>query len=195
MSFIELSKLSNSLINVKSHLLAIDKGGCFDIAKQQLYYIYENNKYKYKASGFQRLCFESPCGNFVIKTPKNYDTLILNDKIDFLSLEMLHNIHEYLCYIEAPEILKPHIAKCELLENGAIKQEKIEVIELKGLYREIGFRKSDKKYVIFDCDCFLDNFDKPKNGYDYSSVFIDNPKLFSKEVVEFAKKLKYENTI
>jgi hypothetical protein len=186
------SFLGNTFCNVESVAKCFDVGGIFDIAnKNKILKIGEHN-FKYKATGLQRLCFSSPDLKFVAKIPKS-DTcqFIENGKFEVVSLDLMHNIHEYLSYIEAPEILKPHIAKCELLPNGILLQEYVKVEKISGAYREIGYRESDGKYVVFDCDCFLSACcEKPKNGYNYSDIFINLSHLFPIDVVNFAKNIK-----
>lgn len=186
------SFLGNTYCNVESVAKCFDVGGIFELAKKHKILQVGEQSFKYKASGLQRLCFSSPNLELVAKIPKS-DTcqFIENGKFEIMSLDLMHNIHEYLCYLEAPEILKPHIAKCELLPNGILLQEYLTVKNINGGYREIGYRESDGRYVIFDCDCFLSGCgEKPKNGYNYSDIFINLSNLFPDDIVNFAKKLK-----
>lgn len=183
------ANLGNSYINIQQHLQANDKGGVFEYAKKNHKYIHNGVEYKYKATGLQRICYESPCGTWVIKIPKSNESVIEDGKFEMLDLNLTQNIHDYLAYIEAPELIKQHIAKCEILPNGALLQERLDVVAILGRYREIGYDAGSKTYKVFDSDCFLDMcLQKPLQGYAYHKIFIELQHLFDADVVNFAKK-------
>lgn len=185
----------NNIINIAEVNSAYDKGGIFDIAKQNKSFVHQNVKYTYIASGHMRDVYVSEDNKWVIKIPKkdwlNRDIeQMFNEKLDRYEPPFQHNIDEYESYIQAPEVLQKHIAETKLLPNGAIMQEYVKVVECGGYYREIG-RREDGTFVIFDCDCFLDiSFKKYPAGYNYKHVFLTLKRFFCSEAVEYAEGLE-----
>lgn len=184
--------MTNQILNIAKIQNSYDKGGEFNLAMKNKKIVYNNQNYTYLASGHMRDVFVSDCGKWVIKLP-SFQTLIFEywipEDLKSLTPPFLHNMHEYYCYSEAPQIFKNHIAKCELLPNGALLQEFVKVREIGGYYRELGYRENGD-CVIFDCDCFLENFEKPVNGYKYFETFENLANYFPNEISGY---LKVEN--
>ncbi len=179
--------MSKEILNISQIQNAYDKGGEFNVAMTNKKYVYNNVTYTYIASGHMRDVFVSDCGRWVVKLPSTKNTFFeYFAPTDTLSLNppLLHNLHEYNCYVGAPEIFKKHIAKCELLPNGVLLQEFVTVKYIGGFYREIGYR-ANGDCVIFDCDCFLHNFEKPPRGYEYILTFGMLIDLFPKEIADY----------
>lgn len=172
-----------SIFNAIECAAAFDKGGIFDVAKASKSLIHNNKKFTYIATGHCRDVYISSCGTWVIKLPK--DGVGISPNSNKLPNAVAHNIHEYNCYVDAPEPLKTHIAKCELLPNGALLQEFVRVIPTSNYLREFGYR-ADGTFVIFDCDVFLDTtFNKPESGYRYFEAFNPIRKALSKEASDY----------
>lgn len=193
--------MTNQILNVAKIQNSYDKGGEFTLAMKNKKFVYNNQNYTYLASGYMRDVFISDCGKWVIKLPtfksQFFEYWIPTD-LKNLTPPLMHNLHEYHCYLEAPQIYKKHIAKCELLPNGALLQEFVKVRQIGGYYREIGYRENGYREngdcVVFDCDCFLENFEKPVNGYKYFETFENLAHYFPKEIAEFVKIEKYNKT-
>ena len=119
-----------------------------------------NINYKYLAEGLAKRVYTSPCGNYVLKIPK-----------DNKSYQLDQIYHEVEAYNQAPEWCKNNIAKSYLLQNGWMLQERLTIKQSNNHFRELGVR-DDGTVVIFDVDVLLEGcFKKPKNGYLYEKNF------------------------
>lgn len=128
-------------------------------------------EYMYHSSGLCRTVYISPDRTFVLKLP-NEDRGSIQQYLEtglslYMDVYVAHNVYEAQCYQEAPEEYKQYMAKTELLPNGWVKQEFVEVLEcpLAHNFHEVG--KIDNRYVLFDFDVMLDQFSRPWEGYHY----------------------------
>lgn len=158
-----ISDLS-SMMMVDLHIQVcdlLDEPGYFKFAYSDTEIEYNGELYKYHSSGLAREVFISKCGKWVIKIP-----------VSDSGVCVMHNLMEALAYYEASAPDKELLARTELLENGWIRQEFVDVFESNiGLvdFRELGKAK-DGRIVVFDFDPLLEGYQKPYGGFYYSHI-------------------------
>ncbi len=175
-----MSNFFDKITHVVTTNTVQDISGTIDYSKIGTVLMFEGKPHKYLKSGLCRAVYISDCGTYVLKVAKgNVSSSFLEFTkegiADPMCSELLHNIFEAKCYTDAPDNIKPLLAKTELLPNCVIKQEFVKVEEVNygyGMYnfiREIGTTLEGQK-VLFDYDYLLPDFVEPKTGFDYAKL-------------------------
>lgn len=185
----------NTSNNIITHIVsdynydyAMDYDGKYSFAKDGDTIYIDDVPYVYHMSGLCRCVYVDPNKEWVIKTAySNVDNSQIykemlkaittnSSETYFIPVEIKHNMYEYDAYNECPEEYKKYLAHTELLPNGWVKQEFVDVKKLtkssQHNLREIGINKLGN-YVIFDYDPFLERFERPETfNYDWLPRFI-----------------------
>lgn len=140
--------------------------GSYDISKHRESFVFEGVSYTYHNSGLARQVYKSECGKFVIKVPivdyEEHEELQADFREGYATHPAIsHNLGEAEAYKQCPDEFKKYLAHTELLPNGWVKQEFVEVLYTytgSHEFREIG-RREDGSYCIFDYDPILRDFE------------------------------------
>lgn len=154
----------------------LEEAGFYNFENSSSSVSFNGIKFDYFSSGLLREVYISPCKKYVLKVPITEDLYdfekedikrYLNGGADYYAhLSIRHNICEAMVYEECPKEYKHMFAVTELLDNGWLKQEYVDV---KSTYdancKEIGIK--DGQYKFFDCDFFFKDYKKPVGGFNY----------------------------
>lgn len=140
-------------------------------------------EYKYLASGLCREVYYSKDTQYIIKIPKQKESLCDFNSFDysdntFSTVSIDHNIAEAQMYDDCPEHLKEKLPETILLANGWIKQAYVDVIKVTNQTKysniiSFGIREYGKhkgKGTFFDFCFMMRDFKKPEYGWDWDKL-------------------------